>query len=25
MIAMRYMEDMSIKDIAKTVHSPMGK
>ncbi|AEE92474.1 sigma-70 family RNA polymerase sigma factor [Tepidanaerobacter acetatoxydans] len=25
LIAMRYMEDMSIKDIAKTVHSPMGK
>ena len=24
LIAMRYMEDMSIKDIAKTVHSPMG-
>lgn len=24
LIAMRYMEDMSIKDIAKTVHSPLG-
>jgi len=24
LIAMRYMEDMSIKDISKTVHSPLG-